>query len=64
MFYNVDHIADMAATTSVLVTKPVRFQNVQPLPYTIDKTLTPALMYVFDQPLTVGENLTGVSSRK
>jgi hypothetical protein len=55
MFSNVDHIADMAATTPILVTKSVRFQNVQPLPYTIDKTLTPALMYVFDQTLTVVE---------
>ena len=36
--------------------KAPRFQNVQPLPYTIDKTLTPALMYVFDQPLTVIEH--------
>lgn len=35
--------------------KAVRFQNVLPLPYTIDKTLTPALMYVFDQPLTEAE---------
>lgn len=36
------------------IENPVRFQNVQPLP--IDKTLTPALMYVFDQPLTVIEH--------
>ncbi len=37
--------------------KVPRFQNIQPLPYTIDKTLTPALMYVFDQPLTVIEHV-------
>lgn len=36
--------------------KPVRFQNIQPLPYTIDKTITPALLYVLDQPFTVTEH--------
>jgi hypothetical protein len=33
----------------------VAFRGFEPLPYTIDKTLTPALLYVFDQPLTVIE---------
>jgi len=46
------------------VNRNKRFYGFSPLPYTIDKTLTPALMYVFDQPLTEAEKNTGVSAKR